>query len=87
MLGRPAARADLAAGLQLPGRSKLAKLELRAPIFAGFFHFGVVGGTPESCKMYASRKPPYKIHEDLRWGGWSVQENFQYISLLYDIFM
>ena len=37
--------------------------------------------------MYASRKPPYKIHEDLRWGGWSVQENFQYISVLYDIFM
>ena len=37
--------------------------------------------------MYASRKPPYKIHEDLQWGGWSVQENFQYISVLYDIFM
>ena len=47
----------------------------------------MVGGTPESCKTYASRKPPYKIHEDLRWGGWSVQENFQYISVLYDIFM
>ena len=34
--------------------------------------------------MYASRKPPYKIHEDLR-GGDGDQENFQYISV-YDIF-
>ena len=51
-------------------KSKLAKLELRAPIFAGLFPFGVVGGrTPESCKVYASRKPPYSTKYMRIYGG------------------